>query len=180
MKNERLDAALDYVRRRGWQAFPVPPGTRAGYSKDKHLTDNPWGATGDEDVVREYWARWPNANIGIPMGVDSGIFDIECDTKEGHPKLVKEGAESLAELEAKHGKLPATLMFVSPTGSVHRLFRHPGGDVRIRSGALDAANYPGIDCKGDGGMGRARRKRASTNGSISVGSQWDRGGCWPW
>jgi hypothetical protein len=97
--------------------------------------------------------------LDVLDAVGSGIFDIECDTKEGHANLAKDGAESLAELEQQYGKLPATLMFVSPSGSVHRLFLHPGDSVKIRSGALDAKNYPGIDCKGDGGMSIAPPSR---------------------
>jgi Bifunctional DNA primase/polymerase, N-terminal/Primase C terminal 2 (PriCT-2) len=143
-----LEAALEYAAR-GWLIFPVPPGTKAGYSKDKHLNDNPWGCTSSETEIRKYWARLPSANIGLVMGIGSGIFDIEIDTPEGHNV---DGAASLAKLEQWLGKLPPTLMFVSPSGSVHRLYRHPGGDVQIRSGALDAANYPGIDVKADGGM----------------------------
>jgi Bifunctional DNA primase/polymerase, N-terminal/Primase C terminal 2 (PriCT-2) len=157
MKNEKLEAALSYVRR-GWETFPVPPGTKAGYSKDKHLTDEAWGKTKSVADVRKYWLLLPQANIGIPMGIGSGIFDIECDTVEGHANLAKDGAASLAELEAKHSKLPPTLSFISPSGSVHRLYRHPGGDVRIRSGAL-GAEYPGIDIKGDGGMSVAPPSR---------------------
>jgi hypothetical protein len=149
MKNDRLEAALSYVRR-GWLVFPVPPGTKCGYSVDEHLTEGPWGCTGDKSEIREYWRRLPRANIGIPMGIGSKIFDIECDTREGHPNLVKDGEVALQELQAKHGRLPATLMFESPSGSRHRLYRHPGG-VRIRTGALDK-EYPGIDVKGDGGM----------------------------
>jgi hypothetical protein len=156
----RLDAALLYVRR-GWEIFPVPPGTKAGYSVQSRGFDNgkPWGKTTDESEVRAYWAKLPGANVGLVMGIGSGIFDLECDTKEGHANLKQDGAASLAELEAKHGKLPATLMFESPSGSVHRLYRHPGGDIRIRSGALDAENYPGIDVKGDGGMSVAPPSR---------------------
>ena len=163
MKNGRLDAALEYVRR-GWEIFPVPPGTKAGYSVPSRGFDNgkPWGKTTSVKEVRAYWKRLPRANIGVPMGVGSGIFDIECDTVEGHPNLVKDGIASLAELEAKHGKLPLTRMFESPTGSRHHLYRHPSSPVplhdemaeatvRIRSGPLDV-NYPGIDCKGDGSM----------------------------
>jgi Bifunctional DNA primase/polymerase, N-terminal/Primase C terminal 2 (PriCT-2) len=158
-RNAILDAALSYVKQRHWEVFPVPPGTKSGYSVDKHLNGNPWGKTKDEAEIRKYWARLPRANIGIPMGIGSGIFDIECDTVEGHANLTKDGAASLAELEAKHGKLPATMMFESPSGSVHRLYRHPGGDVRIRSGALDKDSYPGIDIKGDGGMSVAPPSR---------------------
>jgi Bifunctional DNA primase/polymerase, N-terminal/Primase C terminal 2 (PriCT-2) len=126
--------------------------------KGQNLTDEAWGKTKSEADVRKYWQQLPQANIGIPMGVSSGIFDVECDTIEGHANLAKDGAASLAELEAKHGALPATLMFVSPSGSVHRLYRHPGGDVRIRSGALDAT-YPGVDVKADGGMSIAPPSR---------------------
>jgi Bifunctional DNA primase/polymerase, N-terminal/Primase C terminal 2 (PriCT-2) len=153
MKNDRLDAALSYVRK-GWEIFPCPPGLKCGYSIEKRGFDNglSWGKTLKVSEVRKYWKRLPRANIGIPMGVGSGIFDIETDTIEGHANLAKDGATSLAKLEAKHGRLPLTLMFESPTGSRHRLYRHPGGDVRIRSGALDKENYPGIDVKGDGGM----------------------------
>jgi Bifunctional DNA primase/polymerase, N-terminal/Primase C terminal 2 (PriCT-2) len=151
MKNDRLDAALDYVRRRGWQVFPVPPGMKCGYSIEKRGFDNgnPWGATKDESEVREYWRRLPRANIGLVMGVGSGIWDLEYDTVEAHGV---DGAASLAALEAKYGALPATLMFESPSGSRHHLFLHPGGDLGIRAGALDAVNFPGIDVKGDNSM----------------------------
>jgi Bifunctional DNA primase/polymerase, N-terminal/Primase C terminal 2 (PriCT-2) len=161
--NDKLDAALEYVRQ-GWEVFPCPPGLKCGYSIESRGFDNkqPWGKTTSVKEVRAYWKKLPHANIGVPMGIGSGIWDLEIDTKEGHPNLKKDGAISLAELEAKHGKLPATLTFVSPTGSVHRLFRHPSSPVplhdemaeatvRIRSGTLDV-NYPGIDCKGDGSI----------------------------
>jgi hypothetical protein len=127
MKNERLDAALSYVRR-GWEVFPVPPGSKMGYSVEQRGFDNgkPWGKTADAAELRAYWRNLPQANIGLAMGIGSGIFDLETDTAVGHSNLKQDGAVSLAELEAKHGKLPATLMFVSPSGSLHRLFRHPG------------------------------------------------------
>jgi Bifunctional DNA primase/polymerase, N-terminal/Primase C terminal 2 (PriCT-2) len=150
MKNERLDAALSYVKQHHWEIFPATQG-KTGFSVAQRGFDNgrPWGKSTDEAEVREYWRRLPNANIGLVMGIGSGIFDLEYDTPEAHGV---DGAASLAKLEQLHGRLPPTLSFVSPTGSVHRLFRHPGGITRIRTGALDAKNFPGIDCKGDGGM----------------------------
>src|SRR5690349_20509496 len=103
MKNDRLDAALDYVKKRKSEIFPVPPNTKAGYSIQSRGFDNgaPWGKTKSVTEVREYWRRLPRANIGLVMGIGSGIWDLECDTREGHPDLVKDGAESLAELEAE-------------------------------------------------------------------------------
>jgi hypothetical protein len=146
-----LVAALSYIRR-GWEVFPVPPGTKAGYSIKKRGFDNgqPWGKTKDEDEVREYWRRLPRANIGLPMGVDSGVFDIETDTKAGHANLKQNGEVSLAKLESQHGKLPDTLMFVSPSGSVHRLFKHPGADFRVEHSVSKLGE--GIDVIGDGFM----------------------------
>jgi hypothetical protein len=53
-------------------------------------------------------------------------------------------------LEEKHGALPPTLMFVSPSGSVHRLFTHPGGDFRVEHSVSKLGE--GIDVIGDGYM----------------------------
>jgi hypothetical protein len=146
-----LDAALAYARR-GWEVFPVPPGTKAGYSIKKRGFDagTSWGKTADPDIIHAYWRRLPRANIGVAMGTGSGIWDLECDTAEGHANLKQDGATSLAELESDHGKLPPTAMFVSPSGSVHRLFRHPGGDFRVAH--LISKLGPGIDVIGDGFM----------------------------
>jgi hypothetical protein len=146
-----LDAALGYVKR-GWEVFPVPPGTKMGYSVKQRGFDNgkPWGKTKDEAEVREYWRRLPRASIGLPMGIGSGIFDLECDTRIGHPDLKQDGAVSLAALEEKHGALPPTLMFVSPSGSVHRLFRHPGGGLHVEHSTSKLGE--GIDVIGDAYM----------------------------
>jgi hypothetical protein len=150
-KNNMLAAALSYIRR-GWEVFPVPRGTKMGYSVKQRGFDNgkPWGKTKDADEIREYWRRLPRANIGVPMGVDGGIFDIEVDTRSGHLNLKQDGAVSLAALEEKHGALPPTLMFISPSGSLHRLFKHPGGDFRVEHSTSKLGE--GIDVIGDGYM----------------------------
>jgi hypothetical protein len=160
MKNDRQVSALNFARG-GWEVFPIPAGLKCGYTIEKRGFDNgaPWGKTKSETEVRKYWRRLPKANVGVAMGIGSGIWDLETDTVIGHTNLERDGAVSLAALERAHSKLPATLMFESPSGSVHRLYRHPGGDLRIRSGALDAENYPGIDVKGDGGMSVAPPSR---------------------
>jgi hypothetical protein len=145
-----LAAALSYVKR-GWQIFPATR-WKTGYSIEKRGIDTgtSWGRTSDPKIIRRYWKRIPNANIGLAMGAISGVFDIECDTIAGHQNLQQDGAASLAALEAQHGKLPATLMFVSPSGSVHRLFRHPGGDFRIEHSVSKLGE--GIDVIGDNFM----------------------------
>jgi Bifunctional DNA primase/polymerase, N-terminal/Primase C terminal 2 (PriCT-2) len=150
MKNERLDAALCYVRR-GWQIFPATR-SKTGYSIEKRGIDvgTPWGRTSDAEIIRGYWRRLPSANIGLAMGAISGVFDIECDTCAAHPNLKQDGAVSLAALEAKHGALPRTLSFTSPSGSRHRLFKHPGGDFRVEHSTSKLGI--GVDVIGDGFM----------------------------
>src|SRR6266566_3890328 len=80
-QNDRRDAAISYVQRRHWTVFPVPPGLKCGYSKDRHLTDGPWGCTSDADIVRRYWNDSPRANVGLVMGAVSGVWDLEIDTR---------------------------------------------------------------------------------------------------
>jgi hypothetical protein len=86
---------------------------------------------------------------------------VEADTPEGHDI---DGIASLKALETQHGILPGTLLAISPTGSVHHYFSHPG--VKIKNSASEIA--PGIDVRGDGGMVIAPP-------SIKPG-----GGCYRW
>ena len=101
--------------------------------------------TKDLAEIRHDFKRWRRAGVGIPTGMDNRIFDIETDTIEGHNV---DGRANLRMLEARHGPLPDTLMAVSPTGSFHCLYNHPGPGFKIKSCTI----VPGVDCKGDGGM----------------------------
>jgi hypothetical protein len=155
VNDDRLKAALTYAAR-GWYTFPAPPdGSKkslkaALYSKTaEHPDGAPWGKTRAEAEIRADWQRWPDANIGLPTGAASGFIVIEADTMEGHQV---DGLASLRKLEAEHGKLPDTRTTVSPSGSPHLYFKHPGVGIKIRSAPLDQVNFPGIDVKGDGGM----------------------------
>jgi hypothetical protein len=59
-----------------------------------------------------------------------------------------DGLAGLEALQAEHGPLPDTLMAESPSGSVHRYYRHPGQYITSTSSKI----APGVDIKGDGGM----------------------------
>jgi hypothetical protein len=139
-----LAAALRYATERGWAIFPAPRGEKKSHKSAKFSDGRRWGATADPNQIRRDFNRWPKANIGIPTGAVNRIFVVEADTPLGHNV---DGISALTSLELQHGKLPATLMAESPTGSLHRYFNHPG-DVKIVSRAL----VPGVDVKGDGGM----------------------------
>jgi Bifunctional DNA primase/polymerase, N-terminal/AAA domain len=140
-----VEHALYCATSNGWPVFPVPPGTKKSHKSAEHSGGRPWGATTSADEIRHDFKRWPNANVGVVCGVVSGIFVVEADTKEGHNV---DGIASLAALEAEHGALPATRQAISPSGSVHYYFRHPGFQIKNSASAI----APGVDVRGDGGM----------------------------
>jgi hypothetical protein len=140
-----LTAALDYAGH-DWAVFPARPDRKCSYKSAKYSNGANWGATSDPAEVLRDFIHWPDARIGIPCAVN-GIVVIETDTPEGHGI---DGASSLAQLEAEHGSLPATLMACSPSGSIHRYFRHPGDGIKIRNRASELG--AGVDVRGDGGM----------------------------
>jgi hypothetical protein len=143
--NPILEYALVWASH-GWDVFPVPPGTKKSHSSAKFAVEGKrWGATKNADIIRDYWGKWPDANLGIPTGAENGFFVVEFDTPEGHGA---DGAASLAALAAEHGPLPPTREAESPSGSVHYYFQHPGFFVKNSASEVG----PGIDVRGDGGM----------------------------
>jgi hypothetical protein len=147
MHNQRtLVAALAYAAH-GWAVFPAPPGTKRSYKSAEHSDGRAWGMTRNAEEIRRDFTRWPDAGIGIPTGAVNGIIVVEIDTVAGHGI---DGSHSLAQLETKHGAFPDTLQAISPSGSVHRYFNHPGSSIKIKSSASELG--AGIDVRGDGGM----------------------------
>jgi hypothetical protein len=135
-----LAATTDYQ----WHIFPAPPDEKKSYKSEKY-SGRKWGMTNDPAEVKADFARWPLARIGIPTGIINGFIVIETDTIEGHGV---DGMIGFRELEAKYGPLPErTRKVMSPSGSVHRYFQHPGKGIKIvgSNGAL----APGVDVKGD-------------------------------
>jgi Bifunctional DNA primase/polymerase, N-terminal/Primase C terminal 2 (PriCT-2)/Family of unknown function (DUF5906) len=146
--HDSLTAALDYVKRRRWSVFPVPPNTKKSYKSGRYGNNNPWGMTSIVESVEHDFKKWPEAGVGIPTGVVNRIFVVETDTVEGHGV---DGPAGLRALEAEHGVLPETLMAESPTGSIHRYFAWPRPvTVNIKNSSSKLA--PGVDVRGAGGM----------------------------
>ncbi|HEY0100851.1 MAG TPA: bifunctional DNA primase/polymerase [Pyrinomonadaceae bacterium] len=148
---DHLEAALTYARR-GWHVFPLHNPVEGGAcscsqskacrSMGKHprtrqgLKD----ATTNEQQVRAWWHRWPQANVGLAMGKISGLVAIDVDPRSG-------GDASLAELFDAHGTFPATLEALTGGGGFHFLFAHPGVKFKNSSSVLGE----GLDIKTDGG-----------------------------
>ncbi|MBR1151556.1 bifunctional DNA primase/polymerase [Bradyrhizobium sp. JYMT SZCCT0428] len=143
-----LAAALSYAAC-GWYVFPAHKSgeKRSHKSGAKTPSKLPWGMSVDSEEIRADFATFKGCNVAIVTGEVSGLFVLECDTKAGHDV---DGAASLTGWEKANGELPPTLMAISPTGSVHRYFSHPGPGIKVWNSNNTVG--PGVDCKGDGGM----------------------------
>lgn len=151
-----LVEALRYAER-GWHVLPLHTPEGAGcscgkpdcFSIGKHprTKDGLASATIDPAKIREWWRRWPTANVGIRTGAISGLAVLDIDGEDGKA--------SLLSLQEAHGALPATLRTL--TGRVgddgkrkgcHYFFVMPEG-VALRNSAGVAGK--GLDVRGDGG-----------------------------
>lgn len=151
-----LQAALGYAAR-GWRVLPLhtPTGNperpcSCGAPLDdqgkptcavgKHPRIKAWPeqATVDEGAIRKWWGMWPEANVGIATGRETGWFALDVD---GEP-----GAATLRRLEEANSVLPRTPEQITGSGGKHRLFRWAPG----LSNAVEFA--PRLDIRTDGGL----------------------------
>lgn len=96
----------------------------------------------DRVLIEGWFKKYPHAGVAHIMG--RGVFVLDIDNKPG-----RVGDESLAALEAKHGKLPDTYSVTTPSGGRHFYFRVPD-EMRTRNGTDNIGS--GIDVRGDGGF----------------------------
>lgn len=142
-----LSAALDYARR-GWAVLPLHSAGPGGCScrrrkcasagKHPRTRRGVKNATTDEETIRLWWYRWPNANVGIATGKKSGLVVLDVDPRHG-------GDESLRELFSGRGTIPKTPTVKTGGGGLHLYFEHPGERVKGRVGVM-----PGLDVRADG------------------------------
>lgn len=148
--------ALEIVQLRKWQVFPLhTPNPTNGLctcgdpkctSQGKHpRTANGFqDSSSSPDIVRQWWTRWSNANIGVPTGFQNHIAVLDVDPRH-------DGDKSLAKLEAKYGKIPSTFTVQTGSGGSHFYFsRYAGPKLKSVSNAL-GDEYPGLDWKSEGG-----------------------------
>jgi len=99
-------------------------------------------ASTDERRVREWWEKWPDANVGVVTGEPSGLIVLDLDRKGAHDGV--EIARSRFDFEPEGYPHVRT-----GGGGIHVLFKWPGSPVGNRTGTGSLA--PCVEVKGDGG-----------------------------
>lgn len=129
------EAALAYMTR-GWAVVPIAPSGKCPLVRWQAFQERP----PTEDEIREWYARWPDAGVGIVTGAVSGLAVLDIDPRHG-------GRESLAALERAHGALPHTIEAITGGGGQHLYFAISGREMKNRAGLA-----PGIDLRAEGGL----------------------------
>ena len=118
-------------------------------------------ATADPALIRQWWQRWPTANVAIRTGAVSGLVVIDIDPDHG-------GLDTMRSLAAE-APIPKGLRVRTGSGGWHLYFAHPGGRVRNSAGT---ALGPGVDVRGDGGYVIAPPSRHISGGTYQWTGPW--------
>ena len=125
MAQDLLAEALRYASY-GWKIVPLHD-ISSGHcscnkgedcpSPGKHPRVKDWPnlASNAEDQIIQWWEKWPSANIGVRLGEQSNLIDIEADDEEAERTF----------FELFDGNPPITPTYKSRRGK-HRLFKWKG------------------------------------------------------
>jgi len=125
-----LEAALAYARR-GLPVFPLWPGKKIPRIGERDGGRGFHDATLDEAQIREWWTRWPDANIGV--AVPAHLIVLDVDPRKGGDVTWKElaGDRTVDTLTSFSGR---------GDGGFHLYLLRPEGDIKGNPG-------PGVDIK---------------------------------
>jgi len=123
--------ALGYCHR-GFSVIPIVP----RHKKPLLTWERFQTQRATEKEIEEWWAKWPDANVGIVTGTISGLVVIDLDSEKAK--------EEFKEL------LPAYDLSAVPRSKTgkgwHLFFKHPGVPIQNRAGIIRH-----MDVRGDGG-----------------------------
>lgn len=117
--------------------FPCTPG-----GKQPLTTHGFHDASSDLPTVRNWWQRWPGANIGMPTGVASGVDVVDIDVHSGGRGFAAFERARSAGLADGWAWLVRT-----PSGGIHAYYLRGLADEQ-RSWQVPSQH---VDFRGDGG-----------------------------
>ncbi|MBN1448771.1 MAG: bifunctional DNA primase/polymerase [Bacteroidetes bacterium] len=145
-----ISFALWYVLVMKWHVIPLHTvddegrctcGNDECTSAGKHPRIARWQKKASDDParIREWWERWPDANIGILTGKPTGLLVVDVDPRN-------DGDISFDQLESEGKKIPGTVECHTGGGGRHYYLRRPEGNARFPQKLAE-----GIDLKCDDG-----------------------------
>jgi RecA-family ATPase len=152
--------ALDLAKV-GLHVFPCNdcPEDKANDKAPKEGIVWPRQATANENTIRFWWKRWPDALPAIALK-NSNLIVLDPDRHEGRP----DGVAALSELEAANEALPDHPIILTAGGGEHHIFTQRDGESLGNSeGGLKGK---GINVRGSGGY------------AIAAGAQRANGARW--
>jgi hypothetical protein len=128
-----LSSALAYASKFSIHVFPL--GQRAKVPLGRLAPNGFLSATVDAGIIRNWWTKAPDANIGIACA-PSGLVVIDVDPRNG-------GDETFGKLQNELGPVPQTWTVLTPGVGQHYYYRDQVGEY---AGTLG----PGVDIKYQG------------------------------
>jgi putative DNA primase/helicase len=158
-------AAALALAARGMPVFPCNPDPASGKAKSPLVPKESapgardgglYLATTDEAQIRAWWARTPNALIGMPTGPRSGTWVLDLDPKAHRAQDMLSAVSAFVGVDLAHG--PRVL---TQSGGLHLYFRYPdladgylGNRADLFRRAIPDADSPihrHVDTRGEGG-----------------------------
>ena len=132
-----LATASTMLASRDIPVFPCTPGGKQPLTSHGFLD-----ASSDLSTVRNWWQRWPDANIGMPTGAISGVDVVDIDVHAGGNGFGAFERARSAGLTEGWAWLVRT-----PSGGVHAYYLRGQADEQ-RSWQVPGQH---VDFRGDGG-----------------------------
>ena len=131
-----LDTALELLH--CYKLWPV-----AIKPREKAPIGDSWGSIRPTELsIKATFRRFPEAGVGLLLGPEGGIVDIECDGPEGECSLVK----------LMGGEIVLTLGWSSARGP-HNVFRYDPRLARYGKSIIKSPELPGLEIR-IGGNGK--------------------------
>jgi transcriptional regulator with XRE-family HTH domain len=131
----QVEAALAY-RRLGWSVIPMRLRSKRSHVYWKRFQRE----LPSEQLIHEWWTKWPNAGIAVVLGSISRLLVVDVDGTEAHEMLISRlAAEPLAPKALSGSRRP---------NRYHLYFRHPP----LVSKAKATPWHPKLEFRGNGGL----------------------------
>jgi hypothetical protein len=119
----------------GYHVFQCIPKTKLPFAVT--APEGCKSASGGPDIVRGWWERHPDCNIGLKCG---NVLVIDVDNKNG-----KDGNADFVRIIERIGPVPNGPISLSGNGGYHLLFQRPSIDIKGSKGIVWDGKKTGID-----------------------------------